>query len=149
MARDNVRKIGVRGAAMRPGETRPPIVQMPATSFSSISCNRLLMGKSDGRPALVLSPRIFNELTGRCIACPIARRDADWSFHVPPIPDSAESPSLAANARAGTRPQSAAFASWSHSQPLKAVRPGARSVVDAQNLNDISLQSIGDDERRL
>jgi mRNA interferase MazF len=38
------------------------------------------------RPALVLSPRIFNELTGRCIACPITRRDRDWSFHVP-IPD--------------------------------------------------------------
>jgi hypothetical protein len=37
----------------------------------------------DGWRALVLSPRIFNELTGRCIACPIARRDADWSFHVP------------------------------------------------------------------
>jgi mRNA interferase MazF len=25
------------------------------------------------RPALVLSPRVFNELTGRCIACPITR----------------------------------------------------------------------------
>ena len=34
------------------------------------------------RPALVLSPRTFNELTGRCIACPITRRDRDWSFHV-------------------------------------------------------------------
>jgi mRNA-degrading endonuclease toxin of MazEF toxin-antitoxin module len=21
-------------------------------------------------------------LTGRCVACPIARRDCDWSFHV-------------------------------------------------------------------
>jgi len=41
------------------------------------------------RPALVVSPRIFNELTGRCIACPITRRDRDWSFHVP-IPDSHE-----------------------------------------------------------
>jgi mRNA interferase MazF len=34
------------------------------------------------RPALVLSPRVFNELTSRCIACPITRRDRDWSFHV-------------------------------------------------------------------
>jgi mRNA interferase MazF len=34
------------------------------------------------RPALVLSPRAFNQLTGRCIACPITRRDRDWSFHV-------------------------------------------------------------------
>jgi mRNA-degrading endonuclease toxin of MazEF toxin-antitoxin module len=25
------------------------------------------------RPALVLSPRVFNQLTGRCIACPITR----------------------------------------------------------------------------
>jgi mRNA interferase MazF len=41
------------------------------------------------RPALVLSPRAFNELTGRCIACPITRRDRDWSFHVP-IPDAHE-----------------------------------------------------------
>ena len=35
------------------------------------------------RPALVLSPRAFNELTGRW------RRDRDWSFHVA-IPDSDE-----------------------------------------------------------
>ena len=41
------------------------------------------------RPALVLSPRVFNELTGRCIACPITRRDREWSFHVP-IPDGYE-----------------------------------------------------------
>jgi mRNA interferase MazF len=38
------------------------------------------------RPALVLSPRTFNELTGRCIACPITNRDRDWSFQVG-IPD--------------------------------------------------------------
>jgi mRNA interferase MazF len=38
------------------------------------------------RPALVLSPRAFNELTGRCIACPITRRDREWSFQVP-IPE--------------------------------------------------------------
>ena len=38
------------------------------------------------RPALVLSPLAFNELTGRCIACPITRRDREWSFHVA-IPD--------------------------------------------------------------
>jgi mRNA interferase MazF len=41
------------------------------------------------RPALVLSPFAFNQLTGRCIACPITRRDRDWSFHVP-LPDSDE-----------------------------------------------------------
>jgi mRNA interferase MazF len=41
------------------------------------------------RPALVLSPLAFNELTGRCIACPITRRDRDWKFHVA-IPDSVE-----------------------------------------------------------
>ena len=41
------------------------------------------------RPALVLSPRAVNELTGRCIACPITRRDRDWNFHVP-IPDGYE-----------------------------------------------------------
>jgi mRNA interferase MazF len=35
------------------------------------------------RPALVLSPLAFNQLTGRCIACPITRRDRDWNFHVP------------------------------------------------------------------
>ena len=38
------------------------------------------------RPALVLSPLAFNQLTGRCIACPITRRVRDWSFHVP-LPD--------------------------------------------------------------
>ena len=41
------------------------------------------------RPAFVLSPRAFNVLTGRCIACPITRRDRAWAFHVP-IPDGYE-----------------------------------------------------------
>ena len=41
------------------------------------------------RPALVLSPLAFNELTGRCIVCPITRRDRHWSFHVA-IPDNHE-----------------------------------------------------------
>jgi mRNA interferase MazF len=41
------------------------------------------------RPALVLSPLAFNQLTGRCIACPITRRDRDWSFHVP-LPEGIE-----------------------------------------------------------
>ena len=41
------------------------------------------------RPALVLSPLAFNELTGRCIACPITRRDRNWSFQVA-LPDSDE-----------------------------------------------------------
>ena len=42
------------------------------------------------RPALVLSPRAFNELTGRCMACPITRRDRDWSFHMSRIPEDNE-----------------------------------------------------------
>jgi len=34
------------------------------------------------RPALVLTARTFNALTGRCVVCPITSRDRDWSFHV-------------------------------------------------------------------
>jgi mRNA interferase MazF len=34
------------------------------------------------RPALVLSPRSFNQLTGRCMACPITRHDRDWVLEV-------------------------------------------------------------------
>jgi mRNA interferase MazF len=34
------------------------------------------------RPALVLSPRAFNELTGRCMACPITSHDRDWNLQV-------------------------------------------------------------------
>jgi len=34
-------------------------------------------------------------------------------------------------------------------QPPKALRPAARAVIDTQDLNDISLQSIRDDEGRL
>ena len=41
------------------------------------------------RPALVLSPLAFNQLTGRCIACPITTRNRNWSFHVA-IPDNDE-----------------------------------------------------------
>jgi mRNA interferase MazF len=48
----------------------------------------LPVGNEQGgrRPALVLSPHSFNELTGRCIACPITRRDRDWTFQVA-LPD--------------------------------------------------------------
>ncbi len=51
----------------------------------------LPVGNEQGgrRPALVLSPRSFNELTGRCIACPITRRDRDWTFQVA-LPDGHE-----------------------------------------------------------
>jgi mRNA interferase MazF len=34
------------------------------------------------RPALVLSPRPFNQLTGRCMACPITSHDRDWNLQV-------------------------------------------------------------------
>jgi mRNA interferase MazF len=34
------------------------------------------------RPALVLSPRSFNQLTGRCMACPITSHDRDWALEV-------------------------------------------------------------------
>jgi hypothetical protein len=37
----------------------------------------------------MLSPRAFNELTGRYIACLIKRCDRDWSFHVA-VPDGNE-----------------------------------------------------------
>lgn len=43
--------------------------------------------QAERRPALVLSALAFNKLTGRCIACPITRRDREWSFHVA-IPNS-------------------------------------------------------------
>jgi mRNA interferase MazF len=33
-------------------------------------------------PALVLSPRSFNQLTGRCMACPITSHDRDWALEV-------------------------------------------------------------------
>ena len=48
----------------------------------------LPVGNEQGgrRPALVLSPRRFNEMTGRCIACPITRRDREWSLQVA-LPD--------------------------------------------------------------
>ncbi|HEY7245791.1 MAG TPA: type II toxin-antitoxin system PemK/MazF family toxin [Xanthobacteraceae bacterium] len=38
--------------------------------------------QSGRRPALVLSPRSFNELTGRCMACPITSHDRDWRLQV-------------------------------------------------------------------
>jgi hypothetical protein len=62
-----------------------PTDQMQATLFGWISCNQLLTSRAGRRPALDLSPCVFNELTRR-IACPITRRDRDLSFHEP-IPD--------------------------------------------------------------
>src|SRR5450759_5122370 len=82
------RSIGVPSAAMRHGEVSaycPETGDMIWLDFLQSVANE----QAGWRPALVLSPRAFNELTGRCIACPITRRDRDWSFHVP-IPDGHE-----------------------------------------------------------
>jgi mRNA interferase MazF len=35
------------------------------------------------RPALVLSPRIYNERTGLCVACPITNQAKGYPFEVP------------------------------------------------------------------
>jgi mRNA interferase MazF len=62
--------------------------QMQVTLFGWISCNQLLTSKPDGGPRLFFrrSP-LISSLVG--IACPITRRDRDWSFHVA-IPDNDE-----------------------------------------------------------
>ena len=73
------KSIGVRGAAMRHGDVAAPDAgDIIWLDFLQPVANE----PAARRPALVLSPRIFNELTGRCIACPITRGDRDWSFHV-------------------------------------------------------------------
>ena len=80
------KSIGVRGAAMRHGDVAAP----DAGDIIWLDFLQPVANEQAGRgPALVLSPRIFNELTGRCIACPITRGDRDWSFHVS-IPDGHE-----------------------------------------------------------
>ena len=82
------RLIGVRGAATRHGDVAaycPEAGDIIWLDFLQPVDNE----QSGRRPALVLSPRFFNELTDRCIACPITRRDRDWSFNVP-IPDGHE-----------------------------------------------------------
>jgi mRNA interferase MazF len=35
------------------------------------------------RPALVLSPRLYNERTGLCVACPITNQAKGYPFEVP------------------------------------------------------------------
>ena len=80
------KSIGVRGAAMRHGDVAAP----DAGDIIWLDFLQPVANEQAGRrPALVLSPHIFNELTGRCIACPITRGDRDWSFHVS-IPDGHE-----------------------------------------------------------
>jgi mRNA interferase MazF len=75
------KSIGVRGAAMRLGD-----VAAYCPDAGDIIWLDFLQPVADEqagrRPALVLTPQVFNELTGRCIACPITRRDRAWSFHV-------------------------------------------------------------------
>jgi mRNA interferase MazF len=73
------RSIGVASAAMRHGEVA---AYCPDTG-DIIWLDFLQSEQAGRRTALVLSPLAFNKLTGRCIACPITRRDRDWSFHVP------------------------------------------------------------------
>jgi mRNA interferase MazF len=73
---------------MRPGEVAaycPDVGDIIWLDFLQPVANE----QAGRRPALVLSPRAFNVLTGRCIACPITRHDRDWSFHVS-IPDGQE-----------------------------------------------------------
>ena len=82
------KSIGVRGAAMRHGDVAaycPDAGDIIWLDFLLPVANE----QAGRRPALVLSPRRFNELTGRCIACPITRHDRDWNFHVP-IPEGHE-----------------------------------------------------------
>jgi mRNA interferase MazF len=72
---------GVRNAAMRHGDVAaycPDAGDIIWLDFLQPVANE----QAGRRPALVLSPQVFNELTGRCIACPITRRDRDWSFQV-------------------------------------------------------------------
>ena len=41
------------------------------------------------RPALVLSPRIYNEARRMCLACPVTSRVRDWPFEVA-LPEACE-----------------------------------------------------------
>jgi len=43
--------------------------------------------QADRRPALILTPRPYNELTGRCLASPITSRQRGWSFELAVPPD--------------------------------------------------------------
>jgi mRNA interferase MazF len=80
--------IGVRGSATRHGDV--PVYCPDAGDIIWLDFLQPVANEQAGRrAALVLSPRVFNKLTGRCIACPITRRDRDWSFHIP-IPDDHE-----------------------------------------------------------
>lgn len=38
------------------------------------------------RPAIVLSPQRFNEVTGYASVCPISQTEREWGFHIP-IPE--------------------------------------------------------------
>ena len=79
---------GARGAPMRHGDVAaycPDAGDIIWLDFLQSVANE----QAGRRPALVLSPQVFNELTGRCIACSVTRRDRDWSFHVA-MPDSHE-----------------------------------------------------------
>jgi mRNA interferase MazF len=82
------RSIGARRAAMRSGDVAaycPDAGDLIWLDFLQPVANE----QAGRRPALVLSPQSFNALTGRCIACPVTRRDRDWAFHVP-IPEGHE-----------------------------------------------------------
>src|SRR5437588_4349310 len=72
---------GVRRTATRRGE-----VAAYCPDCGDIIWLDLLLpvGNEQGgrRPALVLSPRAFNELAGRCMACPITSHDRDWNLQV-------------------------------------------------------------------
>src|SRR5579863_2865324 len=82
------RSIGVPRAAMRRGSVAAYCPETGDIIWLDL-LQSVANEQAGRRPALVLSPRAFNDLTGRCIACPITRRDRGWSFHVA-IPDGYE-----------------------------------------------------------
>jgi mRNA interferase MazF len=73
---------GGRDAATKSGESAPDAGALIWIDFDPAKGHE----QAGKRPALVLSPRAYNERTRLCIACPITNRAKGYPFEVP-IPE--------------------------------------------------------------
>jgi len=72
----------VRRVATKPGKAAGPYCP-DAGDIVWLDFSPTLGHEQNGRrPALVLSPRVYNEARRMCLACPITSRIRDWPFEV-------------------------------------------------------------------
>ncbi len=73
------KRTGARPSGAKPGKAAPDAGDLIWLSFTP-QAGREQAGR---RPALVLSPRAYNEKVGLCLVCPVTHHAKGYAFEVP------------------------------------------------------------------